>query len=106
MYIKYDEYEMLEVFNSEPISVGSVEEGELIYSYKDNQDFLVTLFINVYAQLAELTISYRENIVFNSNIKEVKTIEKVEGALIIDSSDEKRIKLKFYPQVGVELLND
>lgn len=106
MYIKYDEYEMLEVFNSEPISVGSVEEGELIYSYKDNQDFSVTLFMNVYAQLAELTISYKENIVFTSNIKEVKTIEKVEGALIIDSSDEKRIKLKFYPQVGVELLND
>lgn len=106
MYIKYDEYEMLEVFNSEPISVGSVEEGELIYLYKDNQDFSVTLFMNVYAQLAELTISYKENIVFNSNIKEVKTIEKVEGALIIDSSDEKRIKLKFYPQVGVELLND
>ena len=106
MYIKYDEYEMLEVFNSEPISVGSIEEGELIYSYKDNRDFSVTLFMNVYAQLAELTISYKENIVFNSNIKEVKTIEKVEGALIIDSSDEKRIKLKFYPQVGVELLND
>lgn len=106
MYIKYDEYEMLEVFNSEPISVGSVEEGELIYSYKDNQSFSVTLFINVYAQLAELTISYKENIVFNSNIKAVRAIEKVDGALIIDSSDEKRIKLKFYPQVGVELLND
>lgn len=106
MYIKYDKYEMLELFNSEPISIGSVEEGELIYSYRDNQDFSVTLFMNVYAQLAELTLSYKENIVFNSNIKDVRAIEKVDGALIIDSSDEKRIKLKFYPQVGVELLND
>ncbi|NLZ49193.1 MAG: hypothetical protein GX895_10505 [Clostridiales bacterium] len=106
MYIKYDEYEMLELFNSEPISIGSVEEGELIYSYKDNQDFSITLFMNVYAQLAELTLSYKENIVFNSNIKDVRAIKKVEGALIIESSDEKRIKLKFYPQIGVELLND
>ena len=101
MYIKYDEYEMLELFNSEPISIGSVEEGELIYSYKDNQDFSITLFMNVYAQLAELTLSYKENIVFNSNIKDVRAIKKVEGALIIESSDEKRIKLKFYPQIGV-----
>ncbi|CAM2895963.1 hypothetical protein HAHI6034_01735 [Hathewaya histolytica] len=106
MYIKYDEYEMFELFNSEPVSIGSVEEGELIYSYKDNQDFSVTLFMNVYAQLAELTLSYKENIIFNSKLKEVKTIEKVDGVLIIHISDGKRIRLKFYPQVGVELLND
>lgn len=64
------------------------------------------LFMNVYAQLAELTLSYKENIVFNSNIKDVRVIKKVDGVLIIESSDEKRIKLKFYPQAGVELLNN
>ena len=106
MYIKYDEYEMLELFNNEPVSIGSVEEGELIYTYRDNKDFSVTLYMNVYAQLAELTLSYKENIVFNSKIKDVISVEKVGETLIIDSGDEKRIRLKFSPQVGVELLED
>jgi hypothetical protein len=106
MYIKYDEYELIELFNSEPISIGSIEEGELIYSNKDNKDFSITLFINVYAQIAELTLSYKNNAVFNCKLKKVVSINKVDKNLIINSEDEKKIRVKFYPQMGVELLEE
>jgi len=106
MYIKYDEYELLELFNSEPISIGSIEEGELIYSNKDNQGFSITLFINVYAQLSELTLSYKENTVFNCKLKKVVSINKSDKDMIINSEDEKKIRVKFYPQMGVELLEE
>lgn len=106
MYIKYDEDEMLELFNCEPINIGGIAGQELIYSCKSNEYFSVTLFMNVYAQLVELTLAYKENIVFNCKLKKVKVIKKVDRALIIDSIDEKKIRLKFYPQVGVELLED
>ncbi|MPQ44729.1 hypothetical protein [Clostridium tarantellae] len=72
MYIKYGEYDMLELFNSEPVSIGSIETGELIYSYRNNNDFSLILYINVYAQLSEITLSYKENIIFNCKLKEGK----------------------------------
>ncbi|BAK15746.1 hypothetical protein SSIL_1323 [Solibacillus silvestris StLB046] len=44
MFIKYDEYDLLELFQSEPVSIsGNIDDGELIYTYKDDQNFKVIL---------------------------------------------------------------
>ncbi|AUM95030.1 MULTISPECIES: hypothetical protein [Clostridium] len=104
MYIKYDEFELLELFNSEPISIGNIEAGELIYSNKDDKGFSITLFISVYEQLAELTISYKKNVIFDCKLKNVISISKIDKNMIINCEDAKKIMIKFYPQMGVELI--
>ena len=48
MYIKFDEFELLELFGNEPVSIGDLEAGELIYSLSDDKGFKIVMFMNVY----------------------------------------------------------
>ncbi len=46
MKIKYDEYDLLELFQSEPVSTtGNIDDGKLIYTFKDDQNFKVILIM-------------------------------------------------------------
>ena len=80
MYIKYDQYEMMELFNSEPIKIGDDESGELIYTYKDDTNFSVILFMSIYEKTGELTLTYQDKVVFNSEIKGINYIKKIENS--------------------------
>ncbi|MGX1081372.1 hypothetical protein RKD51_002509 [Bacillus sp. SLBN-57] len=47
MFIKYNEYDLLELFESEPVSIADdPEAGELIYTFKDNQNFKLILTLD------------------------------------------------------------
>ena len=37
MYIKYDESELFEFFECEPVPVGDDDAGDLIFTYSDNE---------------------------------------------------------------------
>lgn len=61
MKIKYDEYHLLELFQSEPVSItGNIDDGELIYTYKDDQNFKVILTLDVYKQTSILSITFND----------------------------------------------
>ncbi|AKU31287.1 hypothetical protein [Bacillus altitudinis] len=101
MFIKYDEYDLLELFQSEPVSItGNIDDGELIYTYKDDQNFKVILTLDVYKQTSSLSITFNDSIDFNN----VTSIKKDEKAMVMNVDEEERLKVKFYKQVGVELL--
>ncbi|MED1739327.1 hypothetical protein P4U97_07435 [Bacillus swezeyi] len=105
MFIKYDEYDLLELFESEPVSIADeLDAGELIYTYKDNQNFKLILTMDVYQQTCSLSMTYNDFIVFSGDFKGVTSIKKVENAMIICIEEEERIRVKFSMQVGVELL--
>ncbi|MDA7028017.1 hypothetical protein PJ311_15700 [Bacillus sp. CLL-7-23] len=105
MFIKYDEYELLELFESEPDSIADdPDAGILIYSYKDNQDFELILTLDVYQLTCSLGITYKDFIVFSADFQNVTSIKKVENFLVISIGEEEKIKVKFTKQVGVELL--
>lgn len=105
MFIKYDEYELLELFLSEPICIAdSLEAGELIYSYKDNKGFKLSLAMDVYRQTCSLSITYNDFTVFTSDLKDVTSMKKIENDMIISVDDNEKLKVKFLEQVGVELL--
>lgn len=46
MYIKYDESELFEFFECEPVPVGDDDAGDLIFTYSDNE-------FNMYCQVAK-----------------------------------------------------
>ncbi|SFJ73663.1 MULTISPECIES: hypothetical protein [unclassified Bacillus (in: firmicutes)] len=105
MFIKYDEYELLELFLSEPVSIADhLEAGEFIYSYKDNKNFKLILTMDVYGQTCSVSITYDDFIVFAGDFKNVTSIKKIENDMIISVSNHERLKIKFSKQVGVELL--
>ena len=47
MYIKYDESELFEFFECEPVPVGDDDAGDLIFTYSDNE-FKLILFLSTY----------------------------------------------------------
>jgi hypothetical protein len=105
MFIKYNEYDLLELFQSEPISIsGNTDDGELIYTYKDSQNFEVALTIDVYQQLINLSISFHDFTVFTGGFKNVTRLKKTEEAMLIEIDKEDKVRVKFRKQVGVELL--
>ncbi|KHD35374.1 hypothetical protein NL50_13770 [Clostridium acetobutylicum] len=104
MCIKYDEYELLELFCNEPVSIGEVEAGELIYSLKDDKGFEIVMFMDVYRKICEVTITYQELIVFTCKIEDVESLSKVDDYMVINSRTKSILKVKFKKQIGVELL--
>ena len=105
MFIKYDEYDLLELFQSEPVSIsGNIDDGELIYTYKDDQNFKLILTLDVYRQTSNLSITFNDYVVFTGDLNNVTSIKKDDKVMIISVEEEERLKIKFYQQVGVELL--
>lgn len=105
MFIKYDEYDLLELFQSEPVSItGNIDDGELIYSYKDDQNFKVILTLDVYKQTSSLSITFNDSIVFTGDFNNVVSIKKNDKTMVMNVGEEEKIKVKFYKQLGVELL--
>ncbi|WP_339262597.1 hypothetical protein MKY07_13245 [Solibacillus sp. FSL W7-1472] len=105
MFIKYDEYDLLELFQSEPVSIsGNIDDGELIYTYKDDQNFKVILTLDVYQQTSSLTITFNDSIVFSGDLNNVSSIKKDGKVMVINVGGDEKLKVKFYKQVGGELL--
>lgn len=105
MFIKYDEYDLLELFLKEPISIADdLDAGELIYTYKDSQNFKLILSMDVYRQECALSLTYKDAIIFSGDFSNVTSITKIEEFMIIKVNDEERLKVKFTNQVGVELI--
>ncbi|MGE7978336.1 hypothetical protein [Psychrobacillus sp. NPDC093200] len=105
MFIKYDEYDLLGLFQSEPVSItGNIDDGELLYTYKDETNFKVILTLDVYKQTSSLSITFNDSIVFTGDFNNVTNIKKDDKAFLIYVGEEARIKVKFYKQIGVELL--
>lgn len=105
MFIKYDEYDLLELFLKEPISIpDDLDAGELIYTYTDGQNFKLILAMDVYRQTCSLSVAYNDSIVFTGDFNNVTSITKVDNSMLINVNDEERLKVKFTNQIGVELL--
>ncbi|MCR6095417.1 hypothetical protein HXA31_11615 [Salipaludibacillus agaradhaerens] len=105
MFVKYDEYDLLELFQNEPMSIkGNIYDEELIYTYKDQQNFKVILTLDTYKQTISLSITFNDAIVFTGDFNNVTSIKKDDKYMVIYVNGEERLKVKFYKQVGVELL--
>ena len=101
MFINYDDLEMLEFFENNPINVGEDGGGLLIYSLEDSTSFAMTLIMDVYAKLISINILYKRNIVFSGEFDGIVEIKKSDTVLIIDLEDRRRLVLKKYPCLGL-----
>ena len=101
MYIKYDESELFEFFECEPVPVGDHDAGDLIFTYSDNE-FKLILFLSTYEMYVNISITYKDNIVYSqkySNVLEINQIERQNIKIVL--KDGNTLILKKNPQIGV-----
>ena len=101
MYIKYDESELFEFFECEPVPVGDDDAGDLIITYSDNE-FKLILFLSTYEMYVNISITYKDNIVYSqkySNVLEINQIERQNIKIVL--KDGNTLILKKNPQIGV-----
>ena len=101
MYIKYDESELFEFFECEPVSVGDDDAGDLICTYSDNE-FKLILFLSTYEMYVNISITYKDNIVYSqkySNVLEINQIERQNIKIVLKNGN--TLILKKNPQIGV-----
>lgn len=100
MFIKYDELELFEFFESEPVVIGEEDAGDWIYTYQKD-DFKVILLVSTYEMYIKISICYCENIVYTEKFNQVIEINKLDSNALKIMKDEKRILIKKEPQIGV-----
>ncbi|MFD1425588.1 hypothetical protein JOD24_000257 [Kroppenstedtia sanguinis] len=103
-YIKYDEYELLELFESEPIPLNDEEAGMFFYIQKDKNGFKVIMYISIYENSCELSVSHEnlEKPIFQLELHEVKSIKGKEDRLIITRKGKENIVFFFKPNYSLE----
>ena len=101
MFIKYNELQLLDFFESEPAVIGEYEAGDYIYSYQQN-NFKIVLLISTYEMYIEISITYNNNIIYSQKHDNVLEIRKTDsGILRVLLGKEKTIIIKKEPQIGV-----
>ncbi len=103
MFIRFDDLDMLEFFEEDPVPIGDYEEGNLIYSLEDKLGFKLILTLDTYSKKIDISVTYNDNIIFTGEYSEVLEIKKADNNLIVYLSDNKRILLKKDKQIGVIL---
>lgn len=105
MFIKFDDLDMLDFFENEPVSIGEESETQFIYSIKDSQQFSMTLTVDIYAKKVDIFVRYCNNIIFSGEFDNVHEIRKSEDVLLVEMENSKRLVLKKYSCLGVIIEN-
>lgn len=105
MFIKFDEYDLTDFFEKEPINIGDEEEARFIYSIKDSQMIVMTLTVDTYMQTIDICISNNNNTIFGGQFEKVNEIEKSGDVLLVNLDVQKRLVLKKSPCVGAIIEN-
>ena len=105
MFIRFDDLDLLDFFENEPISVGAIEEDRLIYSTKDRTELSMTMAVDAYSRIIHISINYKNQIVFSSQFQNILEIKKRNDTLLVETEEHKRIVIKKSPCLGVIIEN-
>jgi len=105
MFIKFDDLDMLEFFENEPISIGEEGEAKFIYSMKDDHQFSMTVTVDTYAKKIDISVRYCDNTIFAGGFDNVLEIRKSEDVLLVEMEGKKRLVLKKYSCLGIVIEN-
>ena len=101
MFINFDELDMLDFFEEEPIFIGEEGEVKYLYSVRDVYQLSMTLVIDAYAKQIEIAVSHRYNTIFAGQFEEVFEIRKSNDDLIVNMKNGKRLIIKKNSCLGV-----
>ena len=105
MFIKFDNLDMLEFFENEPIAIGEDDEGIYIYSIRNKCQFEMILTVDTYAKKIDVSVRHSYNTMFSGEFDNVIEIRKSEDVLLVEMEGKKRLVLKKYSCLGVAIEN-
>ena len=102
LYMKYDEYELLEMFESEPIFLATKEAGLYRYSYIGKNNVKIVLYISVYENECDISLYLHENPLFKAELTDVEFIRQDENRLRIHQNNaDKDYIIYFKPTICI-----
>ncbi|MBP1756849.1 MAG: hypothetical protein H6Q59_3247 [Firmicutes bacterium] len=108
MYIKYDEYELLELFENEPVPVFDEEAGVFIYSRIDNLGFKLVMTMSIYEFECNISLNHDnyQKPIFEFKLKDVDSIKCDNGKMLLNRKEnEQSVIIYFKPNYSVDIIN-
>ncbi|SDF57356.1 hypothetical protein [Sporomusa acidovorans] len=109
MYIKYDEYELLELFENEPILVCGEEAGVFMYSNVDKCNVKIVMLFSVYENTCKVSLchaSHNDKTIFECNIVDVERLECSKSTMkIVKIGGAVPISISFDPNYAINIEN-
>lgn len=108
MFIQYDEYELLELFDNEPVAIGDKEAGMFIYSKTDSFGFKIVMTISIYENECSLSLNHQNYVtpIYDLKFKDVGRITcKNQQLKIQRNNGEKNIEVTFKPNFALKSLD-
>ena len=94
----FDEYDLLELFNAEPITIGPYGSGLYIYRKKNSNGVKVSLSLSTHENKCRVSLSINEITFLNVELNNVENLHKKDGWLRIHQNNgEKDFFICFYP---------
>lgn len=104
MFIKYDKYDLLEIFESEPVVI---DKDALIFKYQieNTLGFNFSLYFSAYDRSAVITLKYNSiaNPIFDIDINKITEIVAINEKLIINCENHKVIAVLFKPNFSLDI---
>lgn len=104
MNIQYDEYELLEIFESEPEDYFIPGAGAYRYNKIDKLGFELVMIMCYYEETVELNLYYKNKRIFETKMHLAKRIYTHNDSLYVQGGVEnKTIEVKFKPHFTVTI---
>lgn len=89
MFIKYDEYELLELFASEPVEICEKGAGIFQYNQEDIHGFKLSLYMSIYENMCSINLTHKDlaKAIFDIGLDNIKCIKGQKDRLAIQQND-------------------
>ncbi len=103
MLLQYDEYELLDLFESEPIITTIKEEGMYIYRKSTPEGISIMLHLSIHERRCHIILSVENHSVLDAVLNNVASLRSHDGSLIIHRIDsENDFIVYFKPNIYIK----
>lgn len=103
--MKYDEYELLELFEAEPSVMVDYQTGRFMYSKDDDYGFHLLLMMSVHESQCSVSLSYKhfKGLIFDFELEDISEIKGKNNRLTILGNDGNReVEISFKPHFSLK----
>lgn len=103
--MKYDEYEMLELFEDEPLVMIDEQTGIFTYRKMDNYGFNLSMTIWIHESRCSVRLSYKhfKGLIFDFELEDIRQIKGENNRLtILGNDDNREVEISFKPHFSLK----
>jgi hypothetical protein len=103
--MKYDEYELLKLFEDEPLVMVDDQTGMFMYSKDDDYGFHLLLTMSVHESKCSVSLSYKhfKGVIFDFELEDISQIKGKNNRLTILGNDgNTEVEISFKPHFSLK----